>query len=89
MTPQEFNEYAALNKFIGQMQSAFYAADADRSGKLTNQEIYNALSTAGFQVSYPTIQAICKKYDAGTGLSLNSFIQICAHLGMYVHVSVY
>jgi len=78
----EFNEFAALHKFVSQMQQAFYAADANRNGFLDYREIYTALSGAGFLVSQQTVQSICQKLDKDRrgGVGLNDFILICAHL---------
>jgi len=78
----DFNEYVALNQFTNKMQAAFYQSDRDRSGSLDFQEIFNALVQAGFQLQFPTIQAICSKYDPSrTGrISADSFVQICAQL---------
>lgn len=63
------------------MQGAFYAADRDRSGYLDAQEIYNALATAGFLCSLPTVQTISAKYATPQGIPLAGFLQIVAHLG--------
>jgi len=78
----DFNEYVLLNRFINQMQSAFFTADRDRSGFLDSREIFEAVTAAGFQLQYPTIQAICQKYDLNRSgqISADSFIQICAQL---------
>lgn len=78
----DLNEYIALHQFINKMQNAFFQADQDRSGYLDAKEIFNAITAAGFQLSYPTIQAICQKYDTqrNSQISIEAFIQICAHL---------
>lgn len=78
----DFNEYVLLNRFINQMQAAFLQADQDRSGFLDSREIFNAITGAGFQLTYPTIQSICQKYDTMRNgrITVDSFIQICAHL---------
>lgn len=77
----DFNEFAALNQFILKMQAAFNGADRDRSGFLDTNEIYGALTYSGFQLSMPTVQAICQKfYTPNRGVSFDSFLQLCAHL---------
>lgn len=77
----DFNEYVALNQFIYKMTASFYQADQDRSGFLDSREIFNALSSAGFQLQFPTVQAICQKFDNGAGqVSADGYIHICAHL---------
>jgi len=77
----DFAEYAALHQFLLKMQAAFFAADQDRSGYLDYREIYNALVQAGFQLSMPTVQAVCQKYDTSKkGLNWDHFLQCCALL---------
>jgi len=78
----DFNEYVALHQFVMKMQAAFVQADQDRSGFLDSREIFNALTTAGFQLGYQTVQTLCTKYDTNKNgqISLDSFIQVCAHL---------
>jgi len=78
----DFNEFVSLNQFVLRMQASFFQADLNRTGTLDAKEIFNALSSAGFQMSLPTVQAICLKYDkSGSGqVGFESFIQICAHL---------
>jgi len=79
----DFNEYVNLHQFVRKMIVAFQQADQDRTGFLDAREIYNALIAAGFQMTFPTIEAICKKYDTPQSpgrVSLDGFITICAHL---------
>lgn len=78
----DFNEFCSLHQFINKMQNAFFSSDADRSGYLDSKEIFGAITSAGFQLSYPTVQAICQKYDTlrNGNITIESFIQICAHL---------
>lgn len=52
----ELREYSALHKFLMNMQNAFFAADRDRSGYIDAQEMHQAVSGAGFQLSLATIQ---------------------------------
>lgn len=49
----DFYEYAAMHKFLASLQAAFFAADSNRSGTIDANEIYNALTRAGFQVRLP------------------------------------
>lgn len=44
----DFTEYAAMHKFITHMRQAFLAADTDHSGRIEANEIYNALTNAGY-----------------------------------------
>jgi len=63
------------------MNNAFLQADRDHSGFLDANEIHSALTGAGFQMSLPTVEAICKKYNTPQrGVSFDAFLQICAHL---------
>lgn len=52
----DFQEYAALHMFLMAMQSAFFAADRDRSGYIDANEMFQAVTGAGFQLSFGTIQ---------------------------------
>lgn len=52
----EFREYCALHQFLNAMQNAFFAADRDRSGYIDANEMFAAVSGAGFQLSFNTIQ---------------------------------
>jgi len=78
----DFNEFVSLNRFMNTMQGAFFAADQDRSGFLDYREIFNAMSGAGFQLTYPTIQAVCEKYDVNRSgqISAEAFVNICSQL---------
>jgi len=82
----DFPEYASLHQFLNKMQSDFFQADRDRSGFLDPNEIFGALQNAGFQLSLPTVQAICNKFDTTPpgqpklGLAFENFLQVVAHL---------
>eukprot|EP01119_Soliformovum_irregulare_P012326 TRINITY_DN3191_c0_g1_i1.p1 TRINITY_DN3191_c0_g1~~TRINITY_DN3191_c0_g1_i1.p1 ORF type:complete len:319 (+),score=93.62 TRINITY_DN3191_c0_g1_i1:94-957(+) len=78
----EFFEFAALQQFLTKMQQAFFAADSDRSGTLDLREIFGALQVAGFQLTYPTLEALSKKFDntGGRGLTFDQFLHVGAHL---------
>ena len=54
----DFREYAALNQYLMNMFNAFANADRDRSGFVDTNEIHQAMSAAGFQLSVGSIQGI-------------------------------
>lgn len=75
----DFYEYAAMHKFLSALQTAFFAADSDRSGRIDAREIHTALQTCGFSVSLPAVQALMGKYDkTGYGLTFQEFLLVCA-----------
>ncbi|KAL6074787.1 Proline and glycine rich transmembrane protein [Balamuthia mandrillaris] len=75
----DFYEYASLHKFMSSLQTAFFSADRDRSGRLDAREIHSALATAGFQLSLPAVQALMAKYDkSGYGITFQDFMMLCA-----------
>jgi len=77
----DFNEYVALHKFLMTMQTAFFAADQDRSGLIDAREIHTALQQARFSLSLQTVQAITKKFDqTGRGIDFPTFLFVTAHL---------
>jgi Ca2+-binding EF-hand superfamily protein len=65
------------------MFNAFSSADRDRSGTVDAQEIHQALTTAGFQLSMNSLQALTQKFSqpGGRGVDIANFLFICAHLG--------
>jgi len=64
------------------MFNAFSNADRDRSGFIDTQEIHQAMSAAGFQLSVGSIQALTQKFSTpNRGVDIANFLFICAHLG--------
>eukprot|EP01120_Amphizonella_sp_Union-15-10_P000885 TRINITY_DN1094_c0_g1_i2.p1 TRINITY_DN1094_c0_g1~~TRINITY_DN1094_c0_g1_i2.p1 ORF type:complete len:229 (-),score=29.32 TRINITY_DN1094_c0_g1_i2:36-722(-) len=79
----DFREYVALHGFLQTISNAFLMADRDRSGTLDAYEIYNALVGAGFQLSQPTVSAICRRYsNTAMGLTFDYFLMAVAHLAI-------
>eukprot|EP01127_Copromyxa_protea_P009782 TRINITY_DN2325_c0_g1_i1.p1 TRINITY_DN2325_c0_g1~~TRINITY_DN2325_c0_g1_i1.p1 ORF type:complete len:236 (+),score=46.02 TRINITY_DN2325_c0_g1_i1:21-728(+) len=77
----DFKEYAALHQFLTTMQSVFFQADADRSGTIDAREIFPALTGAGFQLSFATVQACVAKFDTTRrGIDFPTFLYLCSHL---------
>eukprot|EP01088_Endostelium_zonatum_P015321 TRINITY_DN36_c0_g1_i1.p1 TRINITY_DN36_c0_g1~~TRINITY_DN36_c0_g1_i1.p1 ORF type:complete len:304 (-),score=109.79 TRINITY_DN36_c0_g1_i1:62-877(-) len=73
----DFHEYAALHKFLATLQTAFFAGDRDRSGRLDPREIHVALQTCGFQIGLPAVQGLCSRYNAPYGLSFMEYTMVC------------
>jgi len=74
-----FHEYAALHKFLTNLQNAWFTADRDRSGRLDANEIATALGMAGFQLSVPVVKSLMFNYDkSGWGLTFGDFLMVCA-----------
>jgi len=77
----DFHEFASLHQFLHKMYTAFYQADAAKTGLLDAREIHSGLQTGGFQLGLQTVQAICSKFDTtGRGITFEQFLQVCAHL---------
>jgi Ca2+-binding EF-hand superfamily protein len=52
-----------LHGFITTTQQAFYYFDKDRSGSLSLDEVYNALSHAGFRLDRPAFDNLFMTFD--------------------------
>jgi len=77
----DFRGYCALHQFLNAMQTAFFGADRDRSGFIDANEMFAAVSGAGFQLSLPTIQALAAKFAIpGRGVDFPNYLFMCAHL---------
>lgn len=75
----DFHEYAAMHGFLSQLQTAFFAADKDRSGRLDAREINDALKVAGLTVKLPSVQSLMKKFDhTGHGITFPEFLSLAA-----------
>jgi len=76
----DFNEYASMHRFISQMKQAFNAADKDHSGRIESNEIFQALSAAGFgYVSMNSVKELTTKFDkTRKGLDWNEFLLMAA-----------
>jgi len=79
----DFNEYAALHKFLLSMQVAFKKADTDGNGRLDSTEIHNALRESGFNISFNACNCLHRKYNkTGQGLDMAEFIALVAHIAL-------
>eukprot|EP00877_Chromochloris_zofingiensis_P008385 jgi/Chrzof1/37/Cz01g01070.t1 len=77
-----FDEFQRLHFFLVNVQNSFYTFDRDRSGKLTPDEVANALKQAGFNLDTPAMNAMINKFDPDNSgsLSLDEYIRACLFL---------
>lgn len=61
----EFNEFAALWKYIEQWKQCFQTFDKDRSGSIDSQELQAALKAFGYNVNDRLVKLIVRKFDKG------------------------
>ncbi|XP_069751661.1 peflin isoform X2 [Narcine bancroftii] len=75
--------FSALWKFLQQWRIMFQQFDRDRSGTINPQELQQALSQLGYNLSPQFIQFLTSRYaqkPARSTIQLDSFIQICMQL---------
>jgi len=77
-----FWEYVALHKFIMQLQMGFMAADHDRSGRISLNEISTALQNAGFSLTPQLMTVLMHKFDSSRSgqLDFEGYLAMAAHL---------
>ncbi|GAA6010158.1 hypothetical protein JCM11491_005368 [Sporobolomyces phaffii] len=63
-----FSEFQGLWNYIKEWQSVFRQFDRDRSGTIEPQELANALSTFGYNLSPQIIQLLQQKYNPSTAV---------------------
>eukprot|EP01090_Pellita_catalonica_P023213 TRINITY_DN93_c0_g1_i1.p1 TRINITY_DN93_c0_g1~~TRINITY_DN93_c0_g1_i1.p1 ORF type:complete len:154 (+),score=29.46 TRINITY_DN93_c0_g1_i1:155-616(+) len=79
----DFYEYAALHKFLLNMQSLFSMGDRNKNGRLTQQEIFSALTAGGFKLSMNSSAALYHKYNvSGFGVTMTEFLALIAHVAL-------
>jgi len=79
----DFYEYAALHKFLLNMQSLFAMGDKDKNGRLDQNEIFAALSAGGFKLGSTASASLFRKYNkTGFGVSLTEFLALIAHVAL-------
>jgi len=77
----DFYEYAALHKFLLNMQSLFSMQDKDRNGRLDGNEIHSALTAGGFKLAPTAAQALFRKYNkTGYGITMVEFLGLISHV---------
>ncbi|KIK61023.1 hypothetical protein GYMLUDRAFT_260990 [Collybiopsis luxurians FD-317 M1] len=83
-----FNEFAGLWKYIKDWQNVFRHFDRDRSGSIDGQELREALSQFGYQLSPQLLDLVQRKYDVkasipsalrgpAPGISFDRFVRAC------------
>ncbi|XP_072103337.1 peflin isoform X1 [Mobula birostris] len=75
--------FSALWRFLQQWRTMFQQFDRDRSGTINPQELQQALSQMGYNLSPQFVQFLTSRYarkPAQTTIQLDSFIQICTQL---------
>ncbi|XP_067867481.1 peflin isoform X3 [Heterodontus francisci] len=75
--------FSALWRFLQQWRTMFQQFDRDRSGAMNPQELHQALSQMGYNLSPQFVQFLTTRYTqkaARSTIQLDSFIQICTQL---------
>uniref|UniRef100_UPI00398E7C08 peflin isoform X1 n=1 Tax=Pristiophorus japonicus TaxID=55135 RepID=UPI00398E7C08 len=75
--------FSALWRFLQQWRTMFQQYDRDRSGSINPQELQQALSQMGYNLSPQFVQFLTARYaqkSARSAIQLDSFIQICTQL---------
>lgn len=57
------DEFVKLHQFLTSVQSTFTKFDEDHSGDLDKQEVFKALTAAGFHLEMPAFEAMFSAYD--------------------------
>ncbi|KAK7029550.1 hypothetical protein VNI00_013381 [Paramarasmius palmivorus] len=80
-----FNEFAGLWKYIKDWQNVFRHFDRDRSGSIEGDELRQALTQFGYNLSPQLLSLVQKKYasssgtrqGANEGISFDRFVRAC------------
>lgn len=77
------DEFVAVHKFLEQMRGSFAFFDADRSGTLDLNELHQALTRSGYQISMPSFYAFCPKFDTQKigRVTFDQYLEMCIWLG--------
>ncbi|GAB4817232.1 hypothetical protein N2152v2_004278 [Parachlorella kessleri] len=78
----DLQEFERLHSFLINISNSFRYFDADRSGSLSKQEVWQALHHAGFRLDPPAFEALFKAYDpdrSGT-LEMAEFVAMSVFL---------
>eukprot|EP00275_Glaucocystis_incrassata_P000352 EC118895.1.p1 GENE.EC118895.1~~EC118895.1.p1 ORF type:complete len:138 (+),score=5.02 EC118895.1:79-492(+) len=71
----DFNEFAALWKYIGDWKRCSDSYDKDRSGSINEQELRTALTSFGYNFSSAVYAVLLKKFNKGvSGIGFDGFI---------------
>ncbi|KAL9975664.1 hypothetical protein ACROYT_G012848 [Oculina patagonica] len=79
-----FQEFAALWKYITDWQNTFRTYDRDNSGSIDKKELQTALTSFGYRLSERFYDILIRKFDrSGRGVvSFDDFIQCCVVIQM-------
>ncbi|XP_017778603.1 PREDICTED: programmed cell death protein 6-like isoform X2 [Nicrophorus vespilloides] len=74
-----FDDFAALWKYVTDWQNCFRSFDRDNSGNIDKNELQTALTTFGYRLSESLVETMVRKFDRqGNGTILfDDFIQCC------------
>ncbi|XP_068125013.1 peflin [Hyperolius riggenbachi] len=75
--------FSSLWMFLQQWKNLFQQFDRDRSGSISQTELYQALTQMGYSLSQQFLQVAMSRYaqrSANPTLQLDGFIQICTKL---------
>ncbi|KIZ04000.1 hypothetical protein MNEG_3963 [Monoraphidium neglectum] len=77
-----FDEFSKLHEFLTNVQHSFEYFDQDRSNSLSYDEIFNALTHAGYQLDRPALQAVFQRFDPSRSgaLGLTEFLALTLFL---------
>ncbi|XP_072167871.1 sorcin-like isoform X1 [Diadema setosum] len=77
-----FNEFAALWKYIQDWRGCFDRFDRDRSGNIDAGELNHAFATFGYRLSPQFCHLVVKRFDRGhvNTIKFDDFIQVCVML---------
>ncbi|XP_072890759.1 peflin isoform X2 [Hemitrygon akajei] len=78
----DLHGFSALWRFLQQWRTMFQQFDRDRSGTINPQELQQALSQMGYNLTPQFVQFLSSRYarKPAQTIQLDSFIQICTQL---------
>ncbi|XP_065148466.1 peflin [Paramisgurnus dabryanus] len=74
--------FSAMWTFLQQWRAMFQQFDRDRSGSISSNEMHQALSQMGYNLSPQFIQGLVNRFSVRSvnGIQLDRFIQVCTQL---------
>lgn len=80
---QGLNEFVAMHKYLQAMRESFMFYDRDRSGTLDVNELHQALTRAGYQISQHALYSALPKFDKQRrgSLTFDQYLDVCIYLG--------
>uniref|UniRef100_A0A0D6R575 EF-hand domain-containing protein n=1 Tax=Araucaria cunninghamii TaxID=56994 RepID=A0A0D6R575_ARACU len=73
-----FEEFVVLNRFLSKVQNAYIIVERGR-GFLTLNDVYEALTKAGYTLDQPAFYTLCQSFDRTKQgrFRLDDFISLC------------